>query len=293
MRRLPPLNALRAFEAVARLGGVQKAGEELFVTHGAISRHIKQLEAWLGVALFDRSRRSLLLTDAGAAYRNSNSSALDLLQEGTREVLHRKPGNTLGVVTTPSIASKWLIDKLPRFASDHPEVEVWLSLEQGLTDFEKTGVDLALRMGEGPWPELSCVPLMTDRLIPVCSPQLLATVPALSAPADLATLVLLHDLDPAAQWHRWAEEHAVAAINTAIGPRYSSSDILIDMAMSGQGVALVSEILAARDIAHGRLVQILPQSVDLGEYFWLVTPPSRRSNPNVITFINWLTNKIL
>ena len=290
MRRLPPLNALRAFEAVARLGGVKKAGDELFVTHGAISRHLKQLEAWLGVSLFDRSQRSLMLREVGEAYRDTISSALDLLQEGTSRVQHYEPANTLGITTTHSIATKWLLDKLPLFGADHPEVEVWLSVEQGLTNFDKIGVDVALRMGEGPWPEMNCLPLMTDRLIPVCSPRFLSATSTLSEPEDLSNHMLLHDKDPAAQWHRWAAENGVTGVATNLGPRYSSSDILINMAMSGQGIALVSEVLAAEDLAKGRLVQALPQSVELGEYFWLLTPTNKSSKPNVKIFSDWIEN---
>lgn len=285
MRRLPPLNALCAFEAAARLGSIQKASQELCVTHGAVSRHVKLLEEWLGVVLFERSHRSITLTPAGHAYQQTVSAALDLIQKGTIAVQHYKTPNTLGIATTHSIATKWLMERLPTFSKRHPEIEVWLTLEQPLTDFTKTGVDAALRMGEGPWPDLDCIPVLNDRLIPVCSPDLLKGNP-LRQPKDLLKHTLLHDQDPSAQWNRWFQ--MVGQNTISQGPRFTSTDVLLTAAISGQGVALTSEVLAKSDLASGRLVQPLPQAVDLGIYFWLVMPKRNRSVSTVMAFERWL-----
>ncbi len=292
MRRLPPLNALRAFEATARLNGVQKASEELRVTHGAISRHVKQLEEWLGITLFDRSRRSLVLNAAGQTYLHSISSALNLIQEGTANLQQYKPSNTLGIVTTHSIAAKWLLAKLPDFYRGHPEIEVWLSMEQSLTDFAEGTVDVGLRMGTGPWSDVDCIPLMKDRLITVCSSRLLEQGQPLNKPEDLAAYTLLHDQAPSTQWSRWFVEHNVTSIDYSNGPRFSSSDILLKAAMSGQGVALVNEVLAAEDLVQGNLVQPLLQSVDLGDFFWLVFPPGRQLNSKVKCFSEWIKTMV-
>ena len=306
MRKLPPLNALRAFEATARLGGVQKASNELCVTHGAVSRHVKQLEAWLGTDLFDRSERSLKLTTAGDAYRQTLAAALDLIQEGTIRVQNQQSANTLGVATTHSIATKWLMEKLPTFNSQFPDTEVWLSLEQGLTDFRKAGVDVALRMGSGPWPGLECIPLMDDRLIPVCSPQLVSKDHPINSPSDLSAYTLLHDQDTNTQWQRWFDYHrnTLAASGPALdsrpnnlkdllaGPRFASTDILLSAAMSGQGIALVNELLARNDIASGRLIRPLPEAIELGVYYWIVMPKGNLSEQKVKNFCEWIHSQL-
>ena len=286
MRRLPPLNALRAFEATARLGSAQQASEELHVTHGAISRQLSQLEAWLGLTLFDRSQRRLQLNRAGRDYLAGIGAALDQIDQTTRQVRHARQENVLGLATTHSIASKWLMDKLPDFYHQHPEIELWLSLEQGLTDFGNTRIDAGLRMGQGPWPDLECLPLMDDALITVCSPTLLSPAKSLAMPSDIADFTLLHDQDPETRWQRWFNEYCPSLANSQAGPRYASSDMLIGAAIAGQGIALVSRVLARADLQAGRLIQPLPQAIELGSYFWLVWP--RDTSPHTATLGDWL-----
>jgi len=292
MRKLPPLNALRAFEAVARLGSAQKASEELHVTHGAVSRHVKQLEHWLGITLFDRSQRNLKLNTNGNNYIQTISAALDLIHEGTNNIQNVKTSNMLGIATTHSFASKWLTDQLSNFYKLHCDIEIWLSLDQQLTNLNHTNVDIAIRMGKGPWPEYHCIPLMQDKLITVCSPLLLKQSIKLDSPKDLAKHTLLHDQDPNTQWSLWFKENKVLNIDPSKGPRFSSSDVLLRAAMSGQGVALVSEKLAEQDINEGRLIQPFESEVDLGEYHWLVIAQDKLENPNVKKFITWINNQL-
>lgn len=289
MRALPPLKSLRAFEATARLQGVQKASEELHVTHGAVSRQLKQLEAWLGVTLFDRSARNIALNETGEIYLKTIGSALDLIEQASQNLRHLKPQHSLGISTTHSIAAKWLLNKLNDYAEHAPDIEVWLSLEQSRTDFSSSGIDLALRMGQGPWPNLHCIPLMQDRLIVVASPELIAE--PLNCVAHLANFTFLHDGDPTTQWLRWFSENKLDLIDLTVGPRYSSTDILLSSAINGQGVALVSERLAAEDLRQQRLVQPLTQSVNLGTYFWLVMPREKYHQPQVRSFCDWLLNQ--
>jgi len=287
MRSLPPLNSLRAFEATARLNGVNKASEELHVTHGAISRQLKQLEQWLGLSLFDRSARNICLNEAGKSYLKTIGGALDLIEQGSQQLRATKPANTLSISTTHSIANNWLLEKLNDYALHAPEVDVWLSLEQSKSDFSARAIDLAIRMGEGPWPHLHCIPLMQDRLIVVASPSLLKT--PLNSAAQLADFRLLHDADPATQWLRWFNENNLQPIEgLSIGPRYSSTDILLKSAIKGQGIALVSERLAMDDLAEQRLFQPLGQSVNLASYFWLVMPAQKYQQPLVRAFCDWL-----
>ncbi|SFC61869.1 transcriptional regulator GcvA [Pseudoalteromonas denitrificans] len=288
MRKLPPLNALKVFEATARLGSAQKASEELHVTHGAISRHVKQLESWLGITLFDRSQRSLKLNTLGKSYIQTISAALDLIQEGTINIQNIKSSNTLGLATTHSFASKWLMEKLPDFYKRHSDIEVWLSLDQQLINLQQSNIDIGIRMGAGPWPDLHCIALMKDKLITVCSPLLLNQNNKLETPKDLAKQTLLHDQDPTTQWSRWFKDNQVLNIDPTKGPRFSSSDILLRAAMSGQGIALVSEKLAQEDIKQGRLIQLFEASVDLGDYHWLVIPKNKLEHINIIKFLCWI-----
>jgi len=283
MRHLPPLNAIRAFEATARLGGVLRASEELHVTHGAVSRQLKQLETWLGVTLFDRSQRNLALNAAGRAYLHSVSSALDLLHEGSAGLQQFKPNNSLGIATTHSFATRWLMDRLPDFNRQHPELEIWLAVDQKPTDFGNSKLDLGLRMGRGPWPDLHCIPLLRDRLVVVCSPQLAEQ--GLSDPMQHA---LLHDQDPAAQWSLWFQAQGLNCPDLSKGPRYSSTDLLLRAAVAGQGLALVSETLAQQDRDRGLLVRPRPEAVELGDYFGLVMPPGKAFDAKGKHFSRWL-----
>ena len=293
MRNLPPLNALRAFEATARLGGVLKASEELHVTHGAVSRHVKQLEQWLGVELFLRANRSMKLTPQGRVYQQSIATALDLIREASQLVSNSKPPNTINLATTHSVATRWLLNKLPGFSKLQPDIEVWLTLEQGLTDFAKQNIDLAIRLGSGPWPNLHCVPLLRDRLVVVASPNLLARGEPLKTPHDLNGYALLHDQDPNTQWSRWCVLHQVHLDNVHAGPRFSSTDVLLNAAISGQGIALVNLFLANADIEQGNLTIALEQSVELGDYVWLVMPEHADSSHNIAAFCNWLGSVVM
>jgi LysR family glycine cleavage system transcriptional activator len=288
MRTLPPLNALRAFEAVARLGNMQQAANELCVTHGAVSRQVKQLESWLGVNLFDRSQRSMSLNEVGRVYRQTASAALDMIHESTINTRQHAASNVLGVATTHSIASKWLMPLLTDFSALYPDIEVWMSLSQQLTSFSQPAVHVALRIGQGPWPGLVCIPLMRDKLITVVSPQLLEQGNSLETPGDLARFTLLHDQDPRPQWRAWLQRQGLGDIDASRGPRYSSAEILIQAAIGGLGIGLVSEILVAADIDNGLLIQPLEPALDDGTELWLVMPESNQNQPIVRAFCQWL-----
>lgn len=286
MRKLPPLNALKAFEATARLGGVIKAADELCVTHGAVSRHLKQLESWLGLALFDRSERSLSLTEQGQSYLNSIGPALDLMHQGTQQILSMAE-QKLRIATTHSFASRWLMPRLPAFYQENPDLEVWLTLEQRHTGFVgDDAVDLAIRTGAGPWPNLDCQPLLRDRLLVVCRPDIWRAQPRQGHEAILA-LPLLHDRDPQTDWSLWFQQAGIKAPASSSGARFNSADLLLEAAARGEGVALVSEVLAANELAQGHLIQVSPVVVDLGVFHWLVQPPLPASDKRR-TLVRWL-----
>src|SRR5258706_1485287 len=173
-RQLPPLNALKAFEAAARSESFTRAGEELCVTQGAISHQVKALEATLGIKLFNRERQRLVITDAGREYLNVIRDALDRIAAGTERVLQRRNSGVLTVSTSPDFAAKWLVNRLGRFAESHPEIDLRVSATMHQVDFVREDVDLAVRHGDGKWPGLDVVRLCSERLFPVCSPKLLS-----------------------------------------------------------------------------------------------------------------------
>jgi LysR family glycine cleavage system transcriptional activator len=291
MRKLPPLNSLRAFEAAARLGGVTNASEELHVTHGAVSRQLKQLEQWLEVELFDRSERTIKLNKAGESYLKHVTGALDLIEQASLSLKQSLPEKSLKISTTHSIASKWLVEKLNEFSKVHPFIDIWLTTQQQKSDFSTQKFDMSIRMGEGPWPNLHCVALAKDSLIVVASPDLVED--NLKKAEDLRNFTLIHDQDPNTHWLRWYQENQLTVEHDInVGPRYSSSDIVLESAINRQGVALVSERLARADVAAGKLVQVLQQTVNLGDYFWLVMPRENSLDYNVQSFCHWLLENI-
>ena len=173
-RQLPPLNALRAFEAAARSESFTRAAEELCVTQGAVSHQVKALEATLGIKLFNRERQRLVITDAGREYLNVVRDALDRIAAGTERVLQRQNSGVLTVSTSPDFAAKWLINRLGRFSDTHPGIDLRVSATMHHIDFVREEVDVAVRHGDGNWSGLDAVRLCTEQLFPVCSPKLMA-----------------------------------------------------------------------------------------------------------------------
>src|SRR5437016_7059743 len=171
-RRLPPLNALKAFEAAARHESFTRAAEELCVTQGAVSHHVKALESELGVKLFNRERQRLVITEAGREYLSVVRDALDRIAVGTERLVQRQTSGVLTVSTSPDFAAKWLVNRLGRFAEAHPDIDLRVSATIQHVDFAREEVDLAVRHGDGNWPGLDVMRLCSEQLFPVCSPKL-------------------------------------------------------------------------------------------------------------------------
>ena len=236
-RRLPPLHAARAFEACARRGSTTAAAAELGVTHGAVSKQVAVLEAWLGVSLFDRRGARLILTPGGARDAAPERS-LDGIEAATRAVLSSgaRAAHVVRVSTTASFAALWLVPRLPAFRARHPGIEVWVSETRALVEVGPEGeADVALRLGRGRWPGVRAEALMSDDLIPVCAP---AVALRLRRPSDLSRATLLHDEDPRATW---PDGLAAARLGRPAwgerGPRLGIDVWLLQAAVDGQGVA--------------------------------------------------------
>ena len=285
-RRLPPLNALKAFEAAARSESFTRAAEELNVTQGAVSQQVKTLEATRGLRLFNRERQRLTLTATGRDYLGVIRDALDRIAAGTERLAQRQRSGVLTISTPPDFAAKWLVYRLGRFAESHPEIDLRISAAAHHVDFAGEDVDVAVRHGDGNWNHLDAVRLCTERLFPVCSPKLMSGRNRITTAADLSKFPLLR-LDDGKTWTKWFEAAGVAD-PVAHGPILDRASMLIDAAIDGQGIALARTALAAWDIINGRLVQPIKVSLRLSNTYWVVCPKATAKTPKIVTFRNWL-----
>ena len=291
-RRLPPLNALRAFESAARHLNFSRAAEELAVTPGAVSQQIQNLEDYVGAALFKRTPRGLLLTDSAQTALPALREAFDRLAEAASLLTAAVDGRRLTLTAPPSFAAKWLVPRLGRFEAAHPQVDVWLSADMDLVDFAASDVDLAIRYGPGPYPGLEAIRLLNETVIPVMSPDLAASNPV-RAPADLARHILLHDGSSNADescpdWQMWLAARGVRGIDATRGPRFNQSSLVIEAAVSGRGVALAKRTLAQDDLDAGRLVAPMPISTMIDFAYFLVHPKAKGRLPQVKAFVGWI-----
>lgn len=289
-RRLPPLNALRAFEAAARHLSFTRAAEELHVTQAAISHQVKALEEHLGRKLFRRLNRALLLSDDGQAYLPSVSRAFALLNDATRNLLERDAPGPLTVSALPSFAARWLVPRLGRFRQIHPDIDLRIDPSAALTDFASGDVDVGIRYGRGKYSALRADWLMTEDIFPVCSPALLSGEHPLRAPGDLEHQVLLHD-DGHGDWRTWLLAAGIDRVDPTRGPIFTDSSMLIQAAMAGQGVALARGVLAADELAAGRLVRPFTLSLPTDYAYYLVCPQNTAEQPKIAAFRDWLLDE--
>jgi LysR family transcriptional regulator, glycine cleavage system transcriptional activator len=295
--RLPPLNALRAFEAAARRLSFTKAADELNVTPGAISQQIKQLEDYAGTPLFKRTGRAVTLTDAAAASLPLVRDAFERIAEAGRILQAPARRGRVMMTSAPSFAAKWLAPRLENFHRAHPGIEAWISADMALTDFAIADADFAIRYGRGQYDGLKSEKLLDETVLPVCSPALLHGGDALKRPEDLRLHTLLHDEsgenDPSCpDWTSWLGARKVLGVDGTRGPRFNQGILVIEAAAAGRGVALAKRAIAAADLASGRLVAPFADgttSVAFG--YWLVWPKGRHLNPDVRAFIKWLKSE--
>jgi len=286
-RNLPPLNTLRAFEAAARHESFSKAADEISVTHGAVSRAVRQLEDNLGQQLFRRTTRSVTLTATGTVYVQEVRTALDRLLRATLRARSQGATGALNVSTMDSFAGKWLLPRLYEFRQANPEIDVRLSTSELLADFVHDDIDIALRYGRGRYPGLETDFLMDEDLTPVCSPALLEGPHALKRPEDLIHHTLIHDVF-FIDWQAWLKAAGVDGIDVTRGPSYQSSDLGIQAAVQGEGVALGRSALYEHDLAAGRLVRPFDLSISADYDYYLVYPPGALENPKTKAFRDWV-----
>jgi len=291
-RRLPPLNALRAFEAAARHLNFSRAADELSVTPGAVSQQIQNLEDYIGAALFKRTPKGLLLTDAAQIALPALREAFDRLAEAASMLTAAVDGRRLTVSVAPSFAAKWLVPRLGLFEAAHPQVDVWVSAGMDLVDFANGEVDVAIRYGAGRYPGLEVQRLMQETVLAVASPDLIAANP-LGNLEDLKGHVLLHDGSPDADescpdWAMWLAARGVKGVDGQRGPRFNQSSLVIEAAVGGRGVALAKRALAQADLDAGRLVAPFAEETNVDFAYFVVHPRAKGRMPQVKAFVAWL-----
>jgi LysR family transcriptional regulator, glycine cleavage system transcriptional activator len=296
VRRLPPLNAVRAFEAAARHGGFAPAAAELNVTPAAISQQVKALEETLGLKLFRRLARGLVLTDAGRAYLPGLSDGLDLVAQATTQIRGRTSSGLVTISVLPALAAGWLVPRLARFRQLHPGVDIAVRAERRLVDFAREDVDLAIRFGRGNFKDFVAHHLMDETVFAVASPRLLHGAVPLSEFADLRRHVLLHDVDahpqqPWMSWRAWFAREGLAESDAARGLFFNDSLVLLAAAVAGQGVALGRGPHLGEHLAAGRLVRLFEKTWRAEWSYYVVAPPSHAARPPVRHFIDWLRHE--
>jgi LysR family glycine cleavage system transcriptional activator len=284
-RRLPSLNALRAFEAAQRHGSFTEAATELFVTQAAISRHIRDLEEWLGTRLFVRTGRGVVATEAGQRFGDKLTPLFDAMAEATREAAAVGDVRQLRVTVEPSIASRWLVPRLGRFNDLHPDIELSIDPSSAFADFRAGEAEVGIRYGPGNWDDVDAVKLTEAETFPVAAPSLLKGASALK-PADLANYNLLHESRK--QW--WADWLAAAGVTGVEDWRGTvfQNHLAIEAAEAGQGFALSDQILATDSLVEGWLVR--PFNFDMRDHwhYWIVRAKGSKESIPARAFREWL-----
>jgi len=286
-RRLPPLNSLRAFEAAARHLSFTLAAAELNVTQAAVSHQIKSLEERLGMPLFRRLNRALLLTDAGQTLYPAMSNALDVMATAIDRLHRHDKSGELTITTMDSFAATWLVPRLAKFQKMHSDIDIRITTSDAMVDFSRENVDMAIRYGQGEWPGVFVEPLMVEEMFPVCSPSLLQSGPPLNTPADLKHHMLLHD-DMRVDWRMWMMAAGESDIDTTRGLSYQHSNLVVQAAEQGDGVALARSVLVSNSLSTGKLVKPFDLALPVTYAYYVVCPRGNENRPKIREFRSWL-----
>lgn len=296
--RLPPLNALRAFNAAARHLSFTRAAEELSVTPAAISHQIKSLEAYLGVQLFRRRPQGLILTEPAQQALPSMTDGFGRIAAAVATLRRADDNEPLTVTVQPALAGKWLVPRIDQFRARHPGIEIRIDASSRLVDFHAEDIDVGIRHGLGEYPGLYVEPLPAQEVFPVCSPALLTGELPLVTPHDLRHHTLLHlywaelETSSMVDWRAWLNTAGIDDIDSTAGPWFGQESMVLQAAAEGQGVALVRTLIAAADLAAGRVVR--PFAHTLPEEFrhYFVCRPEAVDMPRVATFRRWLMEEL-
>ena len=294
--RLPPLNALRAFEAAQRHMSFQKAAQELFVTPAALSYQIRHLEDHLGVKLFNRLNRAVELTAQGRLIARGVEDSFALLKNTLTRLERGKDKNILVISAGPAFTAKWLAPRLYRFLAQWPEIDVRISASLKRADLTIGDVDIGLRFGSGDYEGCTATKLLEECITPMCAPKLLQGPNAIREPADLAKYNLIHDdthfgqsLFKMPNWQTWLEQAGVAdKVNANKGTHFDIADHALEAAVAGSGVVLARTVLADGDVQAGRLVAPFDLRLSAEYAFYVVTDQRRENETNIKRFTDWV-----
>lgn len=287
-RRLPPLNALRVFEAAARHLSFTRAAEELNLTPSAISHQIKGLEDLLGVKLFERRQRKVMLTAAGGRYYPALRQAFDQMNEATEALKAEDSSGSLTVNVLPTFALRWLVPQLSAFQKRHPEIEVRMTTNVEAIDFSRVEADAAIRYGVGGWKGLTAKLLLREEIVPVCSPALLEGRPKLKTPADLVHYPLLHDVNRPDTWRQWLTAVGETGVDPDRGLKLDTTNLAVQGAIQGLGIVPVNPNLVRPELESGTLIEPLDFHLAVKGGYYLVYPEGRENRPRLKAFETWL-----
>jgi LysR family glycine cleavage system transcriptional activator len=284
--RLPPLNALRAFEATARHLSVKNAAAELCVTPGAVSQMLKTLELHLGTKLFHRVNRGIFLTEVGQSYLPPIRNAFRQMAEATQRVAVAAD-TTLTVSVTPFFAASWLVPRLKRFQDIHPDADLRILTSSALADFSRDRVDVAIRHGLGRYPGLHSDRVLVVEIVPVAAPSLVAEKGRPTRAADLVHWPHVHDAEQKG-WHLWFQSQRVEETAAPRGPSFDDSGLLLKAVLSGQGAGLLPAAMIATELEEGRLIRLADTAL-LDEFaYYLVYPEASHNRPKIAAFRSWI-----
>jgi len=291
------LNALRAFEAAARLSSFSEAAKELHVSHSTISHHVKGLEKAIGVPLFLRRNRRVTLTTAGEVLLPVLSTSFDTISATLETLRENRQQSALRLTVTPSFANKWLVPRLRRFQAASPGVEVMLQSSLSLADFSRDKIDLGVRAGLGEWPGLKSELLMPIHMTPLCSPDLLEGSNGIETPEDLRDFTLIHadvshDSGVESEWGEWLASVGLHGIDCSHGLSFHDPGLALQGAIDGLGIAMGYIELAAGDIAEGRLVRPFAAEVQHPWSYYVVIPQDNVADLQVEIFCDWLRTEV-
>ncbi len=293
MRKLPPLHAVRAFEAAARCGNFNLAGRELNVTASAISHQVKVLEEYFSQPLFKRVGRTVELLPSALDFLRSVTQALDQVNAASQRLSHRPQANLLNISVAPTFATGWLVPRMTEFQADHPELEIRMSTAISFTDFTNSDIDLAISYRADNVPaDLASIRLMSEHLVPVCSTAYLQEYGPLTQPSDIGNCTLLHSLHRIGQWRNWMRVAGVEGVDSERGPKFHTTPLTLEAASAGLGIAIANLEFVQSHIDGGHLVAPFKVEIPSQSGYYLVWKETRGDEEKIVSFREWVLAKL-
>lgn len=292
INRLPPLNSLKCFESAARHGSFNKAAQELNVTPSAISHQIKGLEGFLGIELFRRTKRKVVLTEAGESYIKPIKKIFQQLEQATADLKSAQHAGSLKLAVAPSFLTRWLMPRMERFQNRYPDIEIEIRSSIGLIDFSLGEIDMAVYFGNGEWDGIEAHYLRPIRLAPVCSPKLIKPNQPIKVPEDMRFYPLLHVSKRGDEWNDWLQQNGLDPKVFRRGLMFSSGSLTAGAAAQGLGIALADISLVMPEVDSGQLQVLFDKHLETNRSFYLVFEKNRALSPAMVAFKEWIIEEM-